>query len=206
MFTIYQVAEILGRERQYIRSIADELELPFDRGPRRVRMYSGKEIFKLFTHEYSAINVDPEWGAWFAGLTDGEANFHMIKNNSGRQLQPQFAIKMSDYEERVLREIAEQFNKPNAVYFGPGYTNSQGYKSRPMCEFRVGSANDCFKIVQILRRFPLRSDKAKDFELWSEFVELKIEHRYDRNPQIISRQWEIHEELSQLRQSRRIPR
>jgi len=204
MFTSAQVAELLGRNRHYVIKIAREGNIPFiitDGGHAR---YAGEHVRDLILHIFQPPKVTPEWGAWFSGLVDGEGHFGIGSQKTSPHFQPTFSVKLSSYEVPLIKEIAEKFGLPHKVYHSPPYTNSQGYTSRPCVEFRIHSMDACYRLVELFRQFPLRSQKAKDFKIWAEFVELKRGYRYCRREDYIARQAYLYHMLKDLRASRRL--
>ena len=114
--------------------------------------------------------------AWILGFTDGEGCFHISINKMpemslGWQVLPEFRIVQHEKDEKVLQKIKNCFG------FGDVKINRQDkYGTRK--EFRVRGLENLNKIVQFFRDNPLTTSKKKDFEIFSEVINLinKKEH------------------------------
>lgn len=199
MLTTSQVAKLLGRTRHTLLRWARNGKLAIaettEGGHAR---YDEKDVLDFILSTYQHKSVDYEWGAWFAGFVDGEGSFSI----RAADYQPMFAVGTTSDDSTILDEIKERLGI-GEIYHGKGYTNSQGYVSRPCSHFMLSAVDDCHKIVELLRQFPLRTRKAEDFAIWSELVELKLEYRYSHKPHIRAKLQELLEAMQELRRSRK---
>ena len=117
--------------------------------------------------------MNNDFGNWFAGLTDGEGCFKSYTNRRTRCLpQPQFTISLRDDDRPMLEYIRDQLG------FGylsrrPEFQSREGYISNPTASLIVIRREDTGKLVELFRKYPLRSKKARDFELWAKIVEIR---------------------------------
>lgn len=107
---------------------------------------------------------------WISGFTDGEGCFHISINripgmSLGWQVLPEFRIVQHEKDESVLYGIKEYFG------FGSVTVNRiDNHGTRK--EFRVRGSENLNKIVDFFKENPLNTSKQKDFEIFSEVIEL----------------------------------
>jgi len=113
---------------------------------------------------------------WIVGFADGEGCFHisinkMPKMSLGWQVLPEFRIAQHEKDEKVLQKIKNHFD------FGDVKINRQDEHGTRK-EFRVRGLENLNKIVQFFRENTLKTSKKKDFEIFSEVINLinKKEH------------------------------
>jgi hypothetical protein len=102
---------------------------------------------------------------WLTGFIDGEGCFQ-IESYSGR-LKPSFTIGLAVYDAKVLHEarnalghgtVREWLTPPN--------------ERPPHVQWVVRSKAGCQALVDHLHKYPLRTIKHHDFEIWKQAVEL----------------------------------
>jgi len=103
---------------------------------------------------------------WIVGFVDGEGCFYVALNKLpkmtlGIQVLPEFRVVQHERDEDVLKKIKEFFN------FGSITINHGNRK-----EFRVRGMENLNKLVQFFKENPLQTSKQKNFELFSEIIEL----------------------------------
>jgi len=124
--------------------------------------------------------LPPELGHFFAGLCAGEACFAICWASGSRQrFRCDFVIRMREDEEPMLRELQRR------IGVGTLRRHRARGRSHPIVQWRAGSAADCRRLVEIFDRFPLRSRKQRDYEIWREAV-LELS-RPERDPQRLAR-------------------
>src|SRR3990167_2731706 len=117
--------------------------------------------------------VSKDFGYWFSGLTDGEGSFGCVLGSRPKHLpQPQFQIRLRADDRPVLEYIHRTLGIGN-LYEYKSITNPQGYVSKPAVTFMVNKKSDTAKIVELFRQFQLRSKKKRQFEIWSQIVEIR---------------------------------
>lgn len=113
---------------------------------------------------------------WIVGFTDGEGCFHISINRIpemtlGWQVLPEFRIVQHEKDELLLHRIKNYFG------FGEVKINRKDFHGIRK-EFRVRGLDNLNKIVKFFRQNNLMTSKKKDFEIFSEVIELmnKKEH------------------------------
>lgn len=107
----------------------------------------------------------PAFGHWLAGFADGEACFALLSNGRGK-VRAVFRIALRQDDEAVLRQIR------NTLGVGNVRLAKAGKLGCDQAEFNVLSKPDCLAMVEFFERYPLRSKKARDFEIWKRAVRL----------------------------------
>ncbi len=113
---------------------------------------------------------------WIVGFTDGEGCFHISINklpkmSLGWQVLPEFRIVQHEKDEALLYKIKN--------YFGFGeVTINRADTNGTRKEFRVRGLENLNKIVEFFNQNKLKTSKRKDFEIFSEVINLmnKKEH------------------------------
>ena len=108
--------------------------------------------------------------SWIVGFTDGEGCFHISLNklsgmNLGWQVLPEFRIVQHEKDQKVLENIKD--------YFGLGSVeiNRTDYHGTRK-EFRVRGLENLNKIIGFFKQHQLKTLKRKDFEIFSEVIQL----------------------------------
>lgn len=115
--------------------------------------------------------ITVEFGSWFAGFTDGEGSFQIIKRNRRSpcaNYECRFSIQLRDDDRPILDEIRNTlgFGTTRDKPFYPGATCN----ARPLAEFYVCAVKDCAKLAMMFETYPLRAKKRHDFEVWKQAV------------------------------------
>lgn len=104
--------------------------------------------------------VDPAFGHWLAGMTDGEGSFVISRDPRGIfRCTFQMGLRLDDRP--ILNECCSRV--------GLGAVHEQLGR---LAVWVVGRKVEVEILVQLFRRYPLRAKKAKDFEVWARAVEL----------------------------------
>ena len=103
---------------------------------------------------------------WIVGFVDGEGCFHvsinkMQKMTLGWQVLPEFRVVQHQRDENILQKFKLFFGFGNIV------VNHNDRK-----EFRVRGLENLNKIVQFFKENSLQTSKQKNFELFTEIIEL----------------------------------
>lgn len=103
--------------------------------------------------------INPEFGYWIAGLTDGEGSFALWFHD--RRCEPTFTLTQRSDNLAILNEIRDKT--------GLGYVRtSKSYTQRnPMSAWIVRGVPDCLALISLFDSYPLRGTKAEVFTLWS---------------------------------------
>lgn len=113
-------------------------------------------------------DIDGTYGAWLAGLIDGEASFGISEKKQGDKPSCYgctFDLKLRADDGPMLREILE-LTSLGVVAEEPGKAGANA-----MVRWSVHAKADCWGIAGLLGRYPLRSKKARDFVVWSAALE-----------------------------------
>ena len=107
---------------------------------------------------------------WIVGFTDGEGCFHISLNrlpkmSLGWQVLPEFRIVQHEKDEELLHEIRNYFGFGNVRV---NRTDHHGTRK----EFKVRGLENLNKIVNFFKKYPLRTSKKKDFELFSMVIQM----------------------------------
>lgn len=122
---------------------------------------------------------------WLSGLADGEGSFTLYTRRRRNERYPgriyrciNFAFKIAMRKDDMQTLILAQ------VMLGDiGRISRQGenrvchgrkgaYRGNPLWGFVVNDRFQLLKVVEFFRRYPLRSKKKKDFEVWADALEL----------------------------------
>lgn len=146
--------------------------------------------------------IDPAFGHWFAGFVDGEGCFFVRRNvvpYGGRQYVTygcSLSIAVRDDDLAVLEHIRDTLGVGNITR----RHQAQSLRQQPSAALSVGKKSSVLFLVDVFDRFPLRSKKARDFEVWRRAV---IEWHRERGAKTRGRDWSVmaalHEELKSVR-------
>jgi len=108
--------------------------------------------------------------SWIVGFTDGEGCFHISINKIpemtlGWQVLPEFRVVQHEKDEYVLHQIKNYFG------FGDVKINRKDFHGTRK-EFRVRGLENLNKIVEFFKLNKLNTSKRKDFEIFSEVIDL----------------------------------
>jgi hypothetical protein len=114
--------------------------------------------------------------SWISGFTDGEGCFHISINrisgmSLGWQVLPEFRIVQHEKDESVLYKIKNYFG------FGEVKINRTDHHGTRK-EFRVRGLGNLNKIIEFFKQYPLETSKKKDFEIFSEVIDLMNERKH----------------------------
>ena len=107
---------------------------------------------------------------WIVGFVDGEGCFHISINRLpkmrlGWQVLPKFRIVQHERDEILLHKIKEYFG------FGDVKVNRKDCHGTRK-EFRVRGIENLNRVVLFFKKYPLKTSKRKDFEIFSDVLEL----------------------------------
>ncbi|HYT42868.1 MAG TPA: LAGLIDADG family homing endonuclease, partial [Methylomirabilota bacterium] len=109
--------------------------------------------------------IEPDFGHWFAGFTDGEGCFQIKKNRLGWVCR--FKLKLRADDVFILNKIQQTLQIGKLQL---SIDNNPNRNSKPTISFAVENKKDCLFLCDLFTKFPLRAKKAKDFEIWKEAV------------------------------------
>ena len=128
---------------------------------------------------------------WIVGFVDGEGCFHVSINkipkmSLGWQVLPEFRIVQHEKDDKVLYQIKEYFD------FGHVKINRRDHHGIRK-EFRARGLKNLNKIVEFFTKHKLQTSKQKDFEIFSQIIQLMNNQKHltteglDQIAQLISR-------------------
>jgi hypothetical protein len=103
---------------------------------------------------------------WIVGFVDGEGCFHVAINRLpkmtlGLQVLPEFRVVQHQRDEKILHRLKSYFG------FGSVEINHGNRK-----EFRVRGLDNLNQLIHFFKKHPLKTSKQKNFELFSDIIEL----------------------------------
>lgn len=119
--------------------------------------------------------MTPEMGHHIAGFIDGEACFQLGRRKNGSYFAT-FTIALRDDDEPWLREIREACGGIGCFY----RQHPASSIGRPQVVWQVTARRDCLALLAILDRYPLRSKKARDYDVWRSGVLAWAQRDYPR--------------------------
>ena len=113
---------------------------------------------------------------WIVGFVDGEGCFHVSINRIpemtlGWQVLPEFRIVQHEKDEAVLHKIKDYFG------FGEVKINCTDFHGTRK-NFRVRGLENLNKIVEFFKKYPLRTSKRKNFEVFSEVIHMMNDKKH----------------------------
>ncbi len=126
-------------------------------------------------------DISREDGNWLAGISDGEAFFVLATRRRRLERYPDriyhgiqwtYGVTLRSDDHAVLKQIHSILKVGAVRSFDTAHVVTdpitlKTYHSKPRSIFRVYNRADIGRVVGTFERFPLRSKKARDFELWS---------------------------------------
>ena len=121
----------------------------------------------------------PEIIGWIVGFSDGEGCFSvsLIKNkttSTGWQVFPEFVITQGEKSLPALKIFKDYFNCGN-IFINRRHDNHR----ESLYRFCVRSVNDLQeKIIPFFRKYPLKTNKRKDFKIFVDILKLMSGNRH----------------------------
>lgn len=110
--------------------------------------------------------VPPDFGNWLAGFIDGEGCFHIHKVRRGAYYSCRFTLKVRDDDIKVMKDVVR--------ITGIGYLRldrARPVGANPCVIWTIISKKECRALVRLLKQYPLRAKKKRDFDIWKEAVD-----------------------------------
>jgi LAGLIDADG endonuclease len=112
-------------------------------------------------------------GHALAGFLDAEGSFAISPHNRGRNWICQMSVAARLDDGGVLTDLCR------CTGLGRVYFVRARRTSRPQAVWTIASKRECAELVRILRRFPLRARKRRDFQIWARAVDRWSDVSYD---------------------------
>lgn len=120
--------------------------------------------------------VNDGFGHWLAGFVDGEGHFGILSKGA-HAYACRFSVSLRSDDLAILEECQQRTG------LGSIYRRPQRAGARPCAVWTVASHQHCDALAAVFRRYPLRSKKARDFEVWCRALEAwKVVGRHRGGP------------------------
>lgn len=106
---------------------------------------------------------------WFSGFADGEGCFSWILTKG--KISPMFALAVRADDSELILDIAKEFGG------SVNWLSKDGSPSKPQIALRVLRKSELSFLKSYFEKFPLRSKKKRDFDVWARMVDLFVESR-----------------------------
>lgn len=126
------------------------------------------------------------FGAWLAGLIDGEGNFdiHRQKRESGEYFYCRFEMTLRADDGGVLQMLQRELG--GKVYYGESSTENGSPRGR----WELVARKECLALVDLLDGCPLQTKKARDYVIWREALAVSCAHEGTSRPDLMLPFWE----------------
>lgn len=117
------------------------------------------------------LDIPQDFGYWFSGFVDGEGHFQLLAyiKNEKRIFNASFQVNLRADDKRIL-----EYTKDILTIGDITINNCNNHNLNPMCRYRVGRLRHLVHaIIPLLEKYPLRTRKKDDFEIWKEAVLLR---------------------------------
>jgi LAGLIDADG DNA endonuclease family protein len=104
-------------------------------------------------------------GHALAGFLDAEGSFTIGPNNGGRTWSCVMSVAVRLDDGDMLTDLAR------STGLGRVAAHPARRGSRPQARWTIASKRECAELVRMLRRWPLRARKHRDFEIWARAVD-----------------------------------
>lgn len=113
----------------------------------------------------SSLDIDPSFGHWFAGFTDGEGCFLIQKKRNGYVCR--FSITLRADDRKTLEHIQQELEVGSIYDIQPKNLRNPN----PTCLFQTYSKGAALVVRDLFLIYPLRAKKVHDFQSWSQAVD-----------------------------------
>jgi LAGLIDADG DNA endonuclease family protein len=135
------------------------------------RAIGGNAVIEARLHAAQGLSAFD--GHALAGFLDAEGSFAISPNNRGRTWICQMTAALRRDDGGVLADLCR------CTGLGHVYLTAARRTSRPQATWSIASKRECAELVRILRRFPMRARKRRDFEIWARAVDRWVAVSYD---------------------------
>lgn len=120
-------------------------------------------------------NVNPEdlWCSWFCGFFDGEGHLLVAKGNRNGGPYPYCGVRIQLREDDlpVLEDIVKNLKVGTIGFLSNRVARSRGGKAFDCCRWQVSRTSELETVIlPLFEKYPLRTKKGNEFDLWKEAV------------------------------------
>lgn len=131
------------------------------------------------------FDIDSAWCAWFSGFVDGEGSFLLNRNKSTKIMSPVFQIKQRIDDQAIVGEIHYILRCGRMHLFVYRKARREGGKDADQVGLHICRIFDLIHIlIPLLDRYPLRSKKRADYEIWRRAVLMIYRNNHASREQI----------------------
>jgi len=123
-------------------------------------------------------------GEWLSGFSDGEACFMACITKKEKHFNVAYAIRLRADDSRLLENIRRFFRNCGTIskYSKEKVNKYDKANRQPVAFYRIASIKDLYeKVIPVFVKYPLKSKKRKDFEIWKQIIELLYQTRCKKN-------------------------
>lgn len=150
----------------------------------RVRRAQGGGFLcgEMFQQSFGlGLDIDPLWCAWFSGFVDGEGCFSArFKRGEGKKgISASLKISLRNDDAPLILKIQEILKCGSIKLESNKLKREKGYKAQDGIIWTCERCSECRHIlIPLFDKYPLRSKKARDYNIWRELVMLLSEDRH----------------------------
>jgi hypothetical protein len=125
------------------------------------------------------IKIDPSWCSWFSGFLDGEGYFQIAWDKRDNTTRCALTVTLREDDKDIIDEIREKLMCGRVFYIAYNHARNNGSHSCNQWRWVVRNVDHCINtIIPLLDRYPLRTKKARDYEIWRKaaFLAHSIKH------------------------------
>ena len=139
-----------------------------------IRKFCNRHCSRLYNISTSwelKHDIPDDFGHWCAGFTDGEGSFLIAFNKRSNTYSPRFHLGLRADDADILYKMKDILGIGSTIRQKGSYDDRYGKTHNPQFFFAIGSIRACASLVSFFRKYPLRSKKSKDFEIWAKAIE-----------------------------------
>jgi hypothetical protein len=134
---------------------------------------------------FEKLNLDPAWCNWFAGFVDGEGCFSILCSDTKYKrfnLMLQISIRIDD--KPVIQDILDKL-KVGSTMIRDSPAIWRGCRMAQV-RWKISHLRDILNVViPLFEKYPLRTKKAKEFELWRQAAFILKQNRWRPNRDLV---------------------
>lgn len=123
-------------------------------------------------------HISDSFGYWFSGFVDGEGCFLIAPLPSRRRKErihyyPRFMLVLRSDDKEIISSVKNILRIGSICFFRKeeGKKNSN---SKPQVAYSISDRGECYFLVKFFEKYPLKTKKKNDFEIWKQLVIEKL--------------------------------